>query len=79
MYLEAIWNENGYRIEDGSGMTLYTAGNSRYDSGAFVDPRYPPALTSAEIERYAMQTLQEMCDENGATNGGCTFDPEVNK
>jgi hypothetical protein len=43
----------------------YEAGNSRWDSQAYVEPRTPDALDLRTLKRFARQTAEEMADAWG--------------
>ena len=60
--------KHGYQvflIEDGEIKDQYSAGNSRFDSQAYVDPRSPSAVSLEQLAEFARQTAEEWAEEHG--------------
>jgi len=62
-------NRNGYDVrvydDDANEVEAYSAGNSRWDSQAYVEPRTPDALDLRTLKKFARQTAEEMAGEWG--------------
>lgn len=74
MTLIGYYNRNGYAIECVDGVTVYSAGNHRQDSTFYADPGTPECLTLKEIKLCCRASLDALCSELNATNGGIETD-----
>lgn len=63
------YDRYGYSIEQ-DGQVLYSAGNHRQDSSVHVDQGSAAALSLRQLRACCKRTLDEMCEETGARNGG---------
>jgi len=66
--LSGIVTPFGYRIVNSDDDTVYSAGNSPYDSAASVP--LSEALPLETLQRYCDQTGREIAEETGATYTG---------
>ena len=72
MKLIGYYNKHGYRIQDGNGNELYTAGNNPFESSSIVDNGLPIET----LRGYCEQTGREMAAELSAEFMGVEFEDE---
>lgn len=68
-----IYNELEYSIADQSGDTVYQAGNSPWDSQAYLSKEEGVGLET--MKEYCEQTGKELAEEAGVEWEGCTYQP----
>lgn len=69
--------KHGYTISNADGEVLYEAGNSHYDSQAYLSPDDPDAVPISKLCAYCTLTGMEMAKELGMAWGDYEIGEEV--